>query len=1109
MNLNRSIINTLHIFVCFCAIVKSNKNTLLVISLMSCAILISPLKVNAAAPSYQPNSQPNSQPVNEQQRLARHVVSLNELTERRRTNRLFHNEQSPLYGERIEYTNIGKGNSSFVMRDMVLINRLPLIFARVYDSNSGISDFGIGWRLNYNESITIKKNGDLVYLDESGSEHLIIQVGNNRFYPQYHFAQIQSVKRFGKQIQLTFNSGVIKSFDLIGKSYKLSQIKDVYANQVDIDYHQGKIVQISNNQGQLITINRNPQGLIANIIDHHQRKIVFNYEKGLLKSSQDLAGNLWQYQYTNGLLHTITDPEQNQVIKFDYYHTGINQNKTAKLTLGNQTFAFDYQGNITTVTNQLQQQTQFEQNRQGVTVAVSNHQGLVTRLGLNNKLQLIKLLENDLTIAELIYDDNHQPQTLIKTGKAYSLAYQHQQLHTIGKTHAEVNTKGKPTAFSANGMTRHYKYNHLGEVTEQREHTPQDKEILSSYLYDKRGLLEYLTVKGQTAHFKYNQFGQLERINFPNGAYHYYQYNDLGLRNKTIRSDGSTIDYSYDAAGVLLNLMQNDNKGNHQLKEMHYNHNNLATEYIVDGHMMLDIKYDEANNPTSISYNGNPVEYRYDQHNRLTTIIDGDNHLHYHYKHGESDIRIQQDQRSFISRLSKGRSSHNSVNINHAYTRTVGTPHQFVYFDPYLHQFKMPSFEQMVATDINHDASQRRRLYNAVSKQKNKQRDFDKPSNSLFFPPTYRGVHCDLDYCWEVVQVDLSGPVTATIGQAVTFTATPIIANMYDDNDNLCDVRHRFSVDGQIITYNSSGIFNYTFGSTGNREVQVRSNCQNCATWNFQYDSLTVQSQAQCYSDDCFTVATTTIASMPVNKKRRIIGVGEEVILECSITPCNWRIVSGNGSLGGIRNRNGEIVFGYIAGEQAASTTLEASAGQFKKTVEFTIIAPNSITMERAPFTNVNHIYGVPGVGWRAQPYIGPDTVSFYKLKIYEPYIHTVRYITTGYFNYQAGYIHYPANYCCSDGAQLSANTLVYNGKGTIVNGEDWIQGGGGSYPYSAGSATWNIPWSYKVGSSTTSYIFTTLPQMKTIDQFGGMSLSKGGHSEFRALYAPTTSWTD
>ncbi len=72
--------------------------------------------------------------------INRHVLSLNELTARRRTNPLFYNEQSPKQGQRMGHVNVDEGNTTFVLRDLVVVNRLPLLFSRVYDSS--VSEHG-------------------------------------------------------------------------------------------------------------------------------------------------------------------------------------------------------------------------------------------------------------------------------------------------------------------------------------------------------------------------------------------------------------------------------------------------------------------------------------------------------------------------------------------------------------------------------------------------------------------------------------------------------------------------------------------------------------------------------------------------------------------------------------------------------------------------------------------------------------------------------------------------------------------------------------------------------------------------------------------------------
>ena len=46
------------------------------------------------------------------------ITMLNELTERRQINTFFTNEQSLMYGLQTSFVNVGKGNLTFVRRDL-------------------------------------------------------------------------------------------------------------------------------------------------------------------------------------------------------------------------------------------------------------------------------------------------------------------------------------------------------------------------------------------------------------------------------------------------------------------------------------------------------------------------------------------------------------------------------------------------------------------------------------------------------------------------------------------------------------------------------------------------------------------------------------------------------------------------------------------------------------------------------------------------------------------------------------------------------------------------------------------------------------------------------
>ena len=148
-------------------------------------------------------------------------------------------------------------------------------------------------------------------------------------------------------------------------------------------------------------------------------------------------------------------------------------------------------------------------------------------------------------------------------------------------------------------------------------------------------------------------------------------------------------------------------------------------------------------------------------------------------------------------------------------------------------------------------------------------------------------------------------------------------------------------------------------------------------------------------------------------------------------------------------------------------------------------------------------------VGWRAQRYLAPDTVSFANIEIYEPWDFTVVMQADGFLSYLNGMPHLPKNEVNQDGNISEALDTVVKGLGTLVDDYDYVAIFVDRTGYSDGTAYWNIPWHYKItGGSGTNYLFKNLQQLHKINAHGDMSLSKGGSQYTSKLNDPTTSWS-
>ena len=117
----------------------------------------------------------NKQPPSPQ--LVSHVGLLNEVSSRRQSSRFFAVEKPAItLGLSKHFVNVGSGQLSFQIRDLVTVGRRPLVLARIYDSSLvGGADFGDGWQLSLAETIEVLDDGTLLYRDDTATL--------NRFVP--------------------------------------------------------------------------------------------------------------------------------------------------------------------------------------------------------------------------------------------------------------------------------------------------------------------------------------------------------------------------------------------------------------------------------------------------------------------------------------------------------------------------------------------------------------------------------------------------------------------------------------------------------------------------------------------------------------------------------------------------------------------------------------------------------------------------------------------------------------------------------------------------------------------------------------------------------------
>jgi len=251
-------------------------------------------------------------------------------------------------------------------------------------------------------------------------------------------------------------------------------------------------------------------------------------------------------------------------------------------------------------------------------------------------------------------------------------------------------------------------------------------------------------------------------------------------------------------------------------------------------------------------------------------------------------------------------------------------------------------------------------------------------------------------------------------------------------------------------------------------------------------------------SEDCkqCTITSQTTATVPANRARTKIGVGEEVTLTVSPGPATWTVNRG----GAVTPKSGTTVT-FRAGGRAAKATVTAAGSGGSCTIAFTIVEPSSLTMARAAGTGIRHTQNQPDSGFLGQPYVHPDDVSFHNIEVREK---NSRAKASGYFKPFDKITHQPA------GQKHSAWLTVKQceaGSGSPANCRDQIYSGYTNKPVAEGLMTFPIEWEYRVGAGAAKRIGRAFEQRHQVTATGRSTTSKGGTSVTTNLADPTSSW--
>ncbi len=235
------------------------------------------------------------------------------------------------------------------------------------------------------------------------------------------------------------------------------------------------------------------------------------------------------------------------------------------------------------------------------------------------------------------------------------------------------------------------------------------------------------------------------------------------------------------------------------------------------------------------------------------------------------------------------------------------------------------------------------------------------------------------------------------------------------------------------------------------------------------------------------SITTLTAATVPSNRARTRIGVGEQIELTFSLGSASWTAAPPDA--GTLASNTGATVI-YSAPDRAASVTFTATGSGCTATVVITVVEPSNIVMIRRPGTKGKHTKNTASVGFIADIYFMPADVCFDHVSYLEDEVDAVG---TGCFqaSMASNHVgHHPSTSPITVGAPTSDTS------GSRVNGYDIIAANSSSK--CDGGWTWSIPWKFQVGSGDAKQ-FQVVDQVIAITAAGDATISKAGASNSSA----------
>jgi len=361
------------------------------------------------------------------------------------------------------------------------------------------------------------------------------------------------------------------------------------------------------------------------VTDKRGNKTTFTY---------DANGNLTSLTLPNAKKITYTYNAQNRPIKIadgrygtSTKNTTFSYNATGDLTGKNEaglvsSFAYDSNGEMVTLTDPLNQSTNWTRDSFGNPLTVSDFLNNTTTYSYDSLSRMTNLVDGEGKTVSYTYDLNNNVESRTDGTGTFRYLYDSENkmiketapnLSTTGYTY---NSSGSLTSVkdALNSLTSY------GYDTYQNLISQQDALLrTTTYTYDKMDRqTQSATPLGQIEKIEYDQNGNITKTTDANGKVTLYTYDSLNRLTKKTYSDLTSVTFTYDDRDNLIQMK--DSVGTTTYT---YDVFDRLTKVTNPYSRSLSYTYDNADNLTKVIYpDSKAINYSYDGSNRLKTATD-------------------------------------------------------------------------------------------------------------------------------------------------------------------------------------------------------------------------------------------------------------------------------------------------------------------------------------------------------------------------------------------------------------------------------------------------------------------------------------------------------